>query len=728
MKWNILIFFSLLCFYSPAQSAWKRVDSKPYFFTDAIHIDQKGNFFMGIRGRFNVLWSSDQGENWVDVTSEQDLYRDQKAFFELEPGSVYYSNAESTAKFSKWDGSRFRAFDDHKFRGEYNNLIFSKDGSFFLKNSRVLYKLRPDMSFDSTLKIAEFKDLILRDFFYNDSSNFLITSTTDPGSSNRNSIYKLNVVTGDTLLLAQWPIVLGKSNVHITEAGQILVASFEEGLLFSEPSNPSRFSKVKLDSLTEVFSVLRIGKTSQGHLFVITSNGLYINYGPGINQWTRCHNISHSLPLEGGMLVHDSLTALTFETEDCLRRNCLYFNSRNKFWTKVEVKNAVHSFANLCMSGAGVMYGKMDCHSYQSIDTGKTWSVLFVHGYPVDFLTINHFGQAVALSDAKFHVFLEEKKEWISSSTTLASNTRIWWMNFYRVGTHLFLEGFDQITATVKKHYRLHSEDGGFTWRTTTAFNLQGGFTQGLHDIKVADSTEWLGYHIIKDSVMVSYDKGIVWQSSIIFSQFRLIGSIFKLQDGSYLINGAYNRNPGLYHISKTGVILKELSDFRKLINIQYFPPDDLVAYDYFNPGFVFSNDFGESIYEINQGLPDKHPDKISYQDLLYHKGDFYYSNNNDGIYILKNPFGITDVKNIIPAVENLGHVYQHGKRIFIEGNLEQYEGMRYRIINSMGVIIAGGLIVEGLISYDMNQFPAGVYLVSIFTDRVMQTNKLMIE
>lgn len=730
MKRNFLIFFSLLCFSSSAQLAWERVDSEPYHFTDAIHIDQKGNFFMGIRGRFNVLWSSDQGEHWTDVTSEQELYLDEKAFFELEPGSVYYSNAQfTTAQFSKWDGFRFRAFDHHKFVGSYSNLIFGKSGNVFLRNSRKLYKLQSDMSFDSTLKIAEFKDLILNfSFFYNDSSNYVITSTTNPGNNDVATIFKLNVLTGDTLRLAQWPSGLRKSNIQITEEGHILIASSIDGLLYSEPNDPASFTKIELDTSTPVFSVLSIGRTTQGQLFVITSNGLYINYGPGFHRWTKCHSISQGMPIEGFMQVHDSVTAMNLETEECFRRNCVYFNARSRSWNKVDIENAVYSFSNLGMSGAGVMYGRMDCHYYQSHDTGKTWSILLIQAAPVVLLTINHRGQAVAIADGKLYVFDDAKKVWMSSLTTLASNTGIMWLNFYRVGSQLFLEGFDHVSATVYKHYRLHSDDGGVNWRTTTPFDLRGLLSQGIQEIKIADSTEWLGLHKLKDSIMVSYDRGVVWSTNTIFSQFRAIGRLFKLPDGSYLIQASYNKMGGLYHVSKTGEILKELSNFRRMSFIQYFPPDQLMAYNYFNPGFVFSNNFGEDIEIINQGIPNQHPDKINYLDLLYHNHSVYYSNASDGIYILKNPFGLTDVKNTNHTVDNLGDVYVQRRRVIIRANIDQYRSMNYRIMNNLGVIIANGSIEEETFRYEMSGCPAGIYLVSIFADGAVQTRKLFIE
>ncbi|MGB5034012.1 MAG: sialidase family protein, partial [Saprospiraceae bacterium] len=534
-------------------------------------------------------------------------------------------------------------------------------------------------------------------------------------------VYKLNTGSGQVEMYSHLQINtnLRKEDIHITEAGDILFA-INNQLLLADHRTPDIFEEVKLDSALNILKVEQIGRIANGQIFVLTDKGIYINSNLGLNHWTKLINLSLNIPSKiDKIVIHDTLNAILTVTDECDYTEAYFFIPSTLDWKLVNLNIDVNTFESLTKDNNNILYAYHNCYFKYSEDDGVNWNFLSINGEPVEQITTNKNGDAVAAVNQKIFILDKFSGLWKIANNTIFKIPNLKLKYFIKSGSELFIEGalgdFDSPNA---KYFLFHSSDGGMNWSKINAFRKSAYYNYSGLSISVLENNTWIGHGDIVDTIVSSNDLGLTWNIDPLFENFSRARNIIQLPDNRKIICGRYKKKYGAY-ISSTSNEYELMNSYfeNKIFDIYYIGPNFIFGNASYNDGVFFSTDLGKNITIDESGMAPNTFDQRYYYGLLYDEEQkIYVSLGFDGLYkATKNIF--TSSKDLRPLM--------HSK--FLKVNFDQSElqitmvdenvdfrSIKFEILNQLGQLIKQGKFEYKSNSINIQQALSGIYYFKV--------------
>ncbi|MGB3131292.1 MAG: hypothetical protein WBB26_06410 [Saprospiraceae bacterium] len=713
---HVLLISLIYCFSSDAQDLWHKVNSNLNYSENDVAIGPKGELIVNMLNKSYVYLSDDDGENWRNVANN-DRYRftaGGKYVFKDNSGNLYYNLNKTCFRYGI---DEFNV--DTLLKPESNTaqLKYSLNGDLFYVDFWMIFSGNKDMSKNPNDIVFSSKDFIIGSYFYDDDKNFIVTQNSKGDST---VIWLLNTVTKEKAIYSQFYKYIDKNTHYIDQEGNVFF-TVDRNFYLAKFDKPFDYELINMNPDLQGKSIHRVGLISDGSLYIITDDGIYMNINHSFTQWVKLWSLSSGLPsVFEKLIIFDSLTAMNSVYQEC--ETFAYFHSK-KFnqWRKIELNLDLNNFNDLQKDRNNNLYAykclnrsRWDYHYYISEDNGSNWQKLIINGYPATSLGINSTGDALAVAGNRLHIFNSSLNQWEMVISSITNIPNIIFTYFHSSQKELFLEAYVDNTGSKDTEYLFNSSDGGKTWRTIRNFPNFGSLINysGIDILVLQDNSKWIAYGLTVNSAFMSVDKGKTWVPDPLFVNSYSIDKLFELPDKRLIFSGPY------YNVN--GVYISNLNDQFELIHpifnklAMYFtfkPPSYIFGIYYGKP--YFSRDLGKT-YEISEsGLPSSVVDpRIYLSNLIDSKNNLYLSIRDDGLYTTRyNVF--TSIKTEQANTENI-KISVATNQINIDCVNCKLQGIEFKIINSMGQEVESGRLYEDHATISPTNLNSGIYYFNI--------------
>ncbi len=716
-----------------SQDVWKKQNNRPNYEVGTVYIDKNKNYYVNLKHNNYIYKSTNFGITWNNIWNlktplESIPYRD---FIHFKNKVVINDCKPPCTQYLVDDNGKLQVYRSSRDL-LLNKVVFNNHEQLFFIEYDGIYGSDSLWNIDSNNLVypCSFCYIV---FMYDLENNFVIIKDI-------NSIpvivkvYKFNSHTKKTELYSVFNGDPVKSEIIVTPQGNIIYRDYKNGeykYYYSNSSNPNAFMETQFSQDEIIQNSYYLGMNDDGQIFVLTDDGVFMNYGEDLNNWIKCKAMSNAFPfpiskdLTNDMNFYflDSLHAIVNFGNDCGQSNTYLFSDKGMNWKSVDIDARFENLINLQVDKNSQLFGVRPCDSYDnrefqiSKNGGISFDKLEISTYPVNALIINKEGDAVAVAFSKeLFIYNSSTNSWDNIITSIPN--KLYLDNLYKVGDYLLLESHDPTSSPVKV-LLYSSSDGGRSWEEIKSPINPFILTELSYYIYSNNSGYWIvtdhdRVAKLNDKVLISKDKGRTWSIDSTFKDFSGVKSIVQLPDGRYVFTG-WNPDP-LFNVR--GIYILEDKDNYDILttelNKNYFGPikhngNNLFGYTRTaNNSFPFTLNFdGSNLVKYESGLgPVGYDNRIIMSTAFDKNGKIYVSLAYDGIYTNN-----TNVYNSIHEAKIIKEkqfylTLNYSKNYLLVSNNDGSEfskSLNYSVINSLGQILLQGNLYNssGIIKID---------------------------